>query len=106
MEYELSRDRPYIERMRNDPRFYSLVRGWCAQSVIETQLRFDDRRCDAEVMHEVADAALKLALEFILYNDGEYKAIYAERNAALDANLDLIRLMPRPLSVLITKETP
>jgi hypothetical protein len=105
MEYELSRGRPYIERMRTDPRFYSLVRSWCAQSVIETQLRFDNRRCDAEVMHEVADAALKLALEFILYNDGEYKAVYAERNAALEANLDLIKLMPRPLLYDPNKDT-
>lgn len=90
-------NRSFIDRMKSDPRFHAMVRGWEHQAVVATEQRFGDYRCDREIMHETAAAAIRLALEFILESDGEYKAICAERDAILKASMDLIQTSPMPM---------
>lgn len=87
-------NRPFIDRLKSDPRFFAMVQGWEYQAVMETEAQFSYRRCDREVMHQTAAAALKLALEFILQNDGEYRAVCEQRDAILKHSLDAMALMP------------
>lgn len=90
-------NRPFIDRMKSDPRFRDMVRGWEHQAVVATEQRFGVYHREREIMHETASAAIRLALEFILESDGEYKAVCAERDAILKASMDLIQTSPMPM---------
>ena len=96
-------NRSFIDRMKSDPRFRDMVRGWEHQAVVATEQRFRVYACDREIMHETAAAAIRLALEFLLESDGEYKAVCAERDAILKASMDLIQLSPKPMMYQTTK---
>lgn len=90
--------RPYIERLRHDPRGRALHDGWVHQAAMVAEQRAGgDARMAA---HEAAEEALKLALSFILDNDGEYLAVMAERDRFRDQLLETINLQPTSYRII------
>lgn len=77
--------RPFIQRVRDDGRLSSMVQGWAIQATMIVEQRYgfypsDPRR----IAHEAAEEALKLALTFILDNDGEYRMVCEERDQLVE----------------------
>lgn len=91
-------NRPYIERLRHDRRTRALFEGWVAQAAMTAEPR---ARGDAHMAARLAaEEALKLALAFILDEDGEYRAVCAERDRYRDQLLETIDLVPPPRFVI------
>jgi hypothetical protein len=87
-------NRPFIERLRHDPRMKAMVDGWTAQATIEAEARLrhpDDYR---RAMHEAARTGIALVLSFILDNDGEYRAVCEERDRLIEQVLRAAMLTP------------
>lgn len=81
-------NRPYIKRLRSDPRTKAMFDGWAHQACMEAEARYPDIRSphDAQKLaYFAARRALELAMTFVLDQDGEYKMVCEERDKAFEA---------------------
>lgn len=92
-------NRPFTERMRHDPRMRAMVDGWIAQATFEAETRNDRYREPSRFAHDAAETALRLALTFLIDNDGEYRAVCEERDRLMEQVLKGAMLTPPSLTV-------
>lgn len=82
-------NRPYIERLRRDPRTRVVFDGFLAQ----VSLRFNDRPIKDEhearkMIMRAAEEAIALAMAFVLDNDTEYMQVCEERDRIMKLCID------------------
>lgn len=98
--------RSFIERMRRDHGLHQLMQSWVVQGVAQAKIAHDGRDgwFDARTASQAAEEALKLALSFILDNDGEYQRVCQERDQLLENIIKHVELTPRPIIVKLDKD--
>lgn len=83
-------NRPYIERLRHDPRTRALFDSFISQATMLVENRHGN---DMEYMgsrraaHEIAQEAVALAMSFVLDNDSEYRMVCEERDQLMERQL-------------------
>lgn len=93
-------NRPYIERLRHDPRTRALFDSFISQATMLVENRHGN---DMEYMgsrraaHEIAQEAVALAMSFVLDNDSEYRMVCEERDQLMNQQLQWARLSAAPI---------
>lgn len=96
------RARPYIERLRTDPRTRAMFDGWVGQATMLAEQQVPDPCRYAERAHRAAQIALQLAMTHVLDNDGELQAANAEIDKLREHVLQ--GAMLKPPHLIVTKE--
>ena len=90
-------ERTYIGMLRNDRRMRAMFDGWVAQATLEAANHFPDTYDASERAGYAAEMALRLALSFIIDNDGEYQALREQLDRVMENFITLETLNPRPI---------
>lgn len=97
----LHHDRSYIARLHRDPRTKAMLDGWIAQATFEADKRFPRPEDDRQRTCFAAETAVRLAMEFVLGNDGEYQAILLENDRLMQQVIDIANRTPPRLHVTV-----
>lgn len=102
METKMPRD--YISRLRSDPRLHAMMQGWVSQATMEAESRYPGLYDDRQRAHWAAETAIRLAMSFVLDNDGAYQMLREEMDRVLKNTLELVN--STPLKVVIERSSP
>lgn len=103
-EMKMKTNRPYIERLRRDPRTKALFDSFVYQAMVEVREQHGRPESPYEAekfAHVTAEKAVALAMSFVLDNDGEYKMLREQFDQLMQTMIDARHLSPGP-SIIIT----
>jgi hypothetical protein len=97
---QIKKHRPYIERIRRDPRTMALFDSFIYQAMVEVREHHghaEDPHDAERLAHKTAERAVALAMAFVLDNDGEYEMLRQHNDQLMDTVIETGKLTPRTM---------